>query len=214
MKTLKTTIKELGIVNAEDVFKKIIRYKEDLVRNRKWGQLVSNNFEDVFEEMIKDTMFLIRLIEKKEMNRVVDIGSGGGIVGIPLGIACEWMEVTMIERSIRKSAFLAEQVSKLEIVNAKVICDDVKNIIGKEKYDIALTRGVGKIENIAGVALELLDIGGKYITIKGSEAEKEAGVAEESIEENGGRLIGIRRRIEGEEETKERAAIVVIEKVM
>lgn len=213
MEKIRKKIKELEISNDEDICKKLEIYSEDLMEKRKWGQLVSKKFEDKSEEMINDTLMLIDVIGKKGKERIVDIGSGGGIVGIPLSITCNEMEITMIERSKRKCAFLAEEIRKLEIRNALVICKDAREVIGKELFDISITRGVGKIEDTIEVALGLLEHGGRYITIKGSEAEEETDKAEEIIRNNGGMLVDIERKYE-EEEYRERTAIVVIEKVM
>lgn len=190
------------------------KYLEDIKRNRLWGNLVSKKFEERSSEMINDTLFLMNEIKNVKGKKIIDIGSGGGIVGITLGIIDKELKITLVERSKKKCAFLAEEVSKMDLKNVGIKCMNAEDMIGEEEYEVSITRGVGTIERVVGVGLALLKKGGVYITIKGNNAEEEVEAAKETIRENGGRLIKVERQMEGGEEERERTAIVVIEKMM
>lgn len=60
--------------------------------------------------------------------RVIDIGSGAGLPGIPLAIAREDLHVTLLEPLLKRSTYLAEVVDKLGLENVTVVRERAENL--------------------------------------------------------------------------------------
>ncbi len=78
--------------------------------------------------------------------RVVDIGSGAGFPGLPLAIAREGIEVTLVEPRAKRCTFLRHIVRTLGLGNVRVIEARIEDV-GGQTFDVATTRAVG---NFAG----------------------------------------------------------------
>lgn len=214
MGRLEFVMDEYGINNARDKEIKINKYIKQLLEKREWGKLVSKGFKENYEEMIEDSIVLAKIYKKGEKRTIVDIGSGGGIVGIPMSVICEDWDVTMVEISRKKSAFLAEMKSYLKLENAEILNMDAKKLIGVKEYDLSVTRAAGKIKDIVPLGLGLVKNEGKYLAIKGSDVDNEVKEAEVAIQANGGKIIEILGKGDIKKEERERVSLVVIEKVM
>ncbi len=61
-------------------------------------------------------------------DRLLDLGSGAGLPGIPLALAFPHHSVTLVERRQRRANFLRIVVSQLELTNVTVVLGDVKEL--------------------------------------------------------------------------------------
>lgn len=77
--------------------------------------------------------------------RVLDVGSGGGIPGIPWAIVRDDLEIQLLEPRLRKAAFLERAVLTLNIGNAGVFTGTLEEFARREvttPWTAAVTRGV------------------------------------------------------------------------
>lgn len=74
--------------------------------------------------------------------RVVDIGSGAGFPGLPLAIAREDLDVTLVEPRAKRCTFLRHVVRTLELGKVRVIEARIEDV-GGQTFDVATTRAVG-----------------------------------------------------------------------
>ena len=83
--------------------------------------------------------------------RLLDIGSGGGLPAIPLALACREIEITMVERNQTKAAFLEMALAKLDLNGAVKTIDllaETQIDPRKGKYDLATMRWVKATDSI------------------------------------------------------------------
>ena len=76
---------------------------------------------------------------------VVDLGSGGGLPGIPLAITNPQKQFLLVESNTKKASFLLNTVTKLNLHNTEVINDRIENIDSSnfpDRFDI-VSRAVG-----------------------------------------------------------------------
>ncbi|MCV7377179.1 16S rRNA (guanine(527)-N(7))-methyltransferase RsmG [Mycobacterium alsense] len=107
--------------------------------------------------------------------RVVDIGSGAGLPGIPLAIARPDLEIVLLEPLLRRSEFLSEVVGELglavEVVRGRAEEPWVRDRFGGR--DAAVSRAVAALDKLTKWSMPLLRPGGRMVAIKGERAPEE-----------------------------------------
>jgi 16S rRNA (guanine527-N7)-methyltransferase len=112
--------------------------------------------------------------------RVVDVGSGAGLPGIPLALARPDLTVTLLEPLARRVAFLTECVDRLGLERVTVVRGraeegPVRRDLGGA--DVVTARAVAPLDKLAGWCLPLLRPGGLLLAMKGSTAAEELAAA-------------------------------------
>lgn len=105
--------------------------------------------------------------------RVIDIGSGAGLPGIPLAIARPDLRVTLLEPLLKRSNYLAEITEKLGLGNVTVIRDRAENLGKDAKFDVVTSRAVAPLAKLARWSLPLCKPGGMMLAMKGASASEE-----------------------------------------
>jgi 16S rRNA (guanine527-N7)-methyltransferase len=107
--------------------------------------------------------------------RVVDVGSGAGLPGIPLAIARPDIRLSLLEPMARRVAWLQEAVETLgldvEVVRGRAEEPEVRRRLGGS--DIVTARAVAPLERLAKWCLPLLRPGGRMLALKGASAAEE-----------------------------------------
>ena len=105
-------------------------------------------------------------------DRVVDIGSGAGLPGIPLAIARPDLQVVLLEPLLRRSEFLNEAVAELGLA-VEVVRGRAEEPWVRERYggrDAAVSRAVAALDKLTKWSMPLLRPGGRMVAIKGERA--------------------------------------------
>jgi 16S rRNA (guanine527-N7)-methyltransferase len=121
--------------------------------------------------------------------RVADVGSGGGVPGIPLAIARGDLQVLLIESTRKKAAFLERAIADLALTNVRVSSDraeDVGQSDLRETFDVAIARAVATLDWLAEWCLPLVKVKGKVLAMKGKRAADELPAATRVIRQLGG----------------------------
>ncbi|MCJ7745222.1 MAG: class I SAM-dependent methyltransferase [Actinobacteria bacterium] len=202
------------VMGTKEKVKKIDEYLRLLSERREWAGLTSRGVSEDPVNAVVDSLGILSLLDSKEKRAVIDIGSGGGLVGVVISITCPDWEVVMAESSARKAVFLAEVIGSLGLGNAGVERERAENLSGRLMFDAAVGRAAGGLGSIAETALGLLLPGGLHIAIKGSRVENEVRNAIEAIEASGGELVGIEKPGYPDEfGIPDRVSLVVIRKI-
>ncbi|PZD73877.1 Ribosomal RNA small subunit methyltransferase G [Acaryochloris thomasi RCC1774] len=161
---------------------------------------------DFWEKHLWDSLAGVRpwLVEESSLPvvlpddcRVIDIGSGGGFPGLPVAIACSAWQVSLLDATRKKMAFLETVAQALGLANVKVICDRAESLgqdpAHRQQYDLALIRAVGPASVCAEYALPLLKLRGIAVLYRGQWSEDEAGALRAALEQLGGEIVETRR---------------------
>ena len=138
-----------------------------IVFNKSHNIFVRELAEEVFEKDILDCMPLIEKIKDNE--KILDMGSGGGFPGLLIAILRPNCEIHLLEKSQKKCYFLNKTIHKLGLLNAKTLNINIKpnNKIGA--YNLITSRAFSSTENTLNLSKTNLEIGGRYILLKGRE---------------------------------------------
>jgi 16S rRNA (guanine527-N7)-methyltransferase len=128
-----------------------------------------------------------------DRGELVDIGSGAGLPGIVLAMLRPGMRVILLEPLLRRSVFLEECLSQLDLPNATVVRARAEEMAGVIKADVATARAVAPLDRLAGWAAGLLRPGGQILAIKGQNAEEELSAARPVLSRLGARSAEVLR---------------------
>jgi 16S rRNA (guanine527-N7)-methyltransferase len=125
--------------------------------------------------------------------RVLDIGSGAGLPGIPLAIARPDLTVVLLEAMVRRVAWLQEVIAELglavSVYRGRAEDPAVRDQLGN--YDVVTARAVAPLGRLAGWALPLVAPGGRLLAVKGASAEQEVARDVEAVRAAGGAAVEI-----------------------
>jgi 16S rRNA (guanine527-N7)-methyltransferase len=105
--------------------------------------------------------------------RICDVGSGAGLPGIPLALALPQAQVTLLDASEKKAAFLRQAVIELGIENAQVACARVERWDPPARFDIVISRALAPLARFASLASHLVAAGGVLAAMKGADPRAE-----------------------------------------
>jgi 16S rRNA (guanine527-N7)-methyltransferase len=142
--------------------------------------------ETAWSRHILDSISLIPMLaDLDESARVIDVGSGGGLPGIPLAICMPHLRFTLLEATGKKAAFLERAASLLGLSNVDVIHDRAERAAHnrgsredrsagtREAFEAVVARAVGRLNSLAEITVPFAKIGGRVLLMKGEKAAEE-----------------------------------------
>jgi 16S rRNA (guanine527-N7)-methyltransferase len=134
-----------------------------------WPGLISGPAEP----LINDCLVLVEHLG--DARTVVDVGSGGGLPGLPLKIARPDLRVTLIEADQAKAAFLVQACSRLQLRDVDVVAaraeDAGHDPRSREKFDVAVARAVAPLPVLVELCLPFVAVGGRLLAQKTDKEE-------------------------------------------
>ena len=102
--------------------------------------------------------------------RVLDLGTGAGVPGIPLAICFPDIHVTLLDRSEKKTTFLRRVVTSLHLANGQPCCSTAEDLARclspAECFDVVVSRGVGSVSHLMRLTASILKPGGRLLLRK------------------------------------------------
>lgn len=98
---------------------------------------------------------------------LIDVGTGGGLPGIPLAIARPDLAVTLLDSSRKKTTFLAQAKAELALANVSVACTRVEDWHPPGPYDVVVSRAFAELADFVAGAKHLVAPGGALLAMKG-----------------------------------------------
>ena len=127
--------------------------------------------------------------------RLLDVGSGAGLPGVPLAIAHSGLSVTLLEATEKKAAFLQHLVDAFELPGVDVVTGRAETLARdvrlRERFDLVVSRAVAKLPVLVELTLPFCRVGGLVVAQKARGAEPEIEDAEPAIALLGGELRAI-----------------------
>jgi 16S rRNA (guanine527-N7)-methyltransferase len=99
--------------------------------------------------------------------RVLDVGSGAGLPGVPLALANLALHVTLLESNHKKAAFLRQAVADLALANAAVETQRVESWETPAQFDTIVSRAFAELGQFVAWTGRLLAAGGTLLAMKG-----------------------------------------------
>jgi 16S rRNA (guanine527-N7)-methyltransferase len=163
--SLREGLAELGLAVPAPASDQLLAYRDELAR---WGRV--HNLTSVREP---ERMVPVHLLDSLALSphvrgpRLADVGSGGGLPGVPLAIVHPGLEVRLIEPRAKRAAFLAHVVRILGLRNVIVERSRVEDVPRGAGFDTVTTRAFGTLAEFVRAAAHLRGTGGCLLAAKG-----------------------------------------------
>lgn len=173
---------------------------------KKWSKGMNltgiHDERDQVVALILDSLAVVPVLNEKM--RVMDLGSGAGLPGIPIKVALPGIEMVLVESRQKRAIYLKEAIRKLELSGIVVhhgrseemagspLPAETSESIKDEVFDAILARAVGKLGEISRMVSGLLAEGGLLIAMKGPDPRAELEDSKEEVEKHGLALEEVR----------------------
>ena len=188
-KTLRAGLARLGLQPTEEQIGQLLAYAGAMLeKNRVMNLTAITEPEQVAELHLVDSAALLKSAPFAG-RRVIDVGCGAGLPGVPLKILEPGMELTLLDSLGKRMDWLRAVLPELgvqaEVVTARAEEEALRR---REQYDVAVSRAVARLNVLAELCLPFVRVGGVFLAMKGAAAEEELHEAERAIRLLGGEV--------------------------
>jgi 16S rRNA (guanine527-N7)-methyltransferase len=218
MEKLEAGAEKLGLqLSPAQVEQFQVYYQELIDWNRRLNLTAITDYEEVQVKHFLDSLTVVLALERslgKDM-KLIDVGTGAGMPGIPLKIVWPDTKVVLLDATKKKSGFLEHIIRRLELKGVEIVVGRAEDIAHqpnyRQQFDLVLSRAVAALTTLVELTLPFCAVGGRFIAQKKGDIEEELQATKRAISLMGGRLTDV-KKIELPEFTDERW-LVVIDKV-
>jgi 16S rRNA (guanine527-N7)-methyltransferase len=183
-----------GALFADDRLALAHRYAERLAGDGVLRGLIGPREADrLWERHLLNSAVLTDLLPAAA--RVVDVGTGAGLPGIPMAIRRPDLRVDLVEPMQRRVNFLREVVAELDLAGTvRVVrgrADDPEVVRSVGAADWVVARAVAPLDRLVRWCLPLLSVSGRLLALKGVGAADEAAQHEAAVREVGARVVAV-----------------------
>jgi 16S rRNA (guanine527-N7)-methyltransferase len=218
MEKLSSGATELGLpLNPRQLEQFAIYYQELISWNRRVNLTRITDYDEVQVKHFLDslTAVLTYPVTNGTDFRLIDVGTGAGMPGLPVKILLPEVRLVLLESVAKKTAFLRHLRDRLKLDDVEIMAGRAETLAHQQEYreafDLVLARAVAPLATLVELTLPFCTVGGVFIGQKKGDIELEVSQAGGAIGLLGGRLREI-RQIELAHFTEPRQ-LVVIDKV-
>jgi 16S rRNA (guanine527-N7)-methyltransferase len=156
----------MGLSLSASMHSKLIAYLHLL---QKWNRVHNLTAVRDPEQMVVlhllDSLSVVPHLAGK--HTLLDVGTGAGLPGIPLAIACPDLKISLLDSNHKKTTFLQQAKTELALANCTVVCERVESWKPGKVFDAVVSRAFSELSDFVIQAGHLLAPGGEMLAMKG-----------------------------------------------
>jgi 16S rRNA (guanine527-N7)-methyltransferase len=168
---LRQGIADLGLALPQSTTGRLLDY---LALLAKWNRVY--NLTAIREEtkwVSHHLLDSLAVVPHLPAGRLVEVGSGAGLPGIPIALACPDRQVTLLDSNQKKGAFLIQSSTELALANVKVVTARSESYRPDHDFDVVISRAFSSIADFIRLAGHLCGPGGVLAAMKGAHPDAE-----------------------------------------
>ena len=167
--TLAAGLTALGIALPEAAQLKLLAFRDLLLKwNRTYNLTALRDPQQAISHHLLDALAILPHVGA---GTLLDVGSGGGLPGIPLAIARPDLSVTLVDAVQKKATFLQQVAIELELKSVAVHHARVEEMRGQ--YAQISSRAFAELARFVSLTHHLLAPGGRWLAMKGARPDDE-----------------------------------------
>ncbi len=176
----------VGLDITDSQFKKLSQYVDLLKKkNEELNLTAITDIQQIWIKHILDSLMAVPFFKVESGMQVMDIGTGGGLPGIPLAILFPSVNFTLADSVQKKITAVEEFAHELNLKNVRCIAERAE-ILGHDKahrdqYDLVLTRAFAPLRILIELTVPLIHLYGNVIAYKGPEYISELSASQNAI---------------------------------
>lgn len=163
---LRDGLSELRLPCTEDAVQKLAQYIELLSKwNRVYNLTAVRDSRQMVDLHVLDSASVVHRLAG--VTRLLDVGTGAGLPGIPLAVLRPDVRVTLLDTVAKKTTFVRQAINELKLNNAAVVTDRVEKYRPPELFEVVISRAFSDLKDFVENAGHLLERGGQMFAMKG-----------------------------------------------
>jgi 16S rRNA (guanine527-N7)-methyltransferase len=156
---------QLNLTLSESQCQQLVTYLECLAQwNKAYNLTAIKQYDKMLSHHIADSLSIAPYIEGQ---RILDVGTGAGLPGIPLAVLYPEKQFTLLDSVGKKIRFLREIVRKLNLTNVTLVESRVENFSCPDLFDMIVARAVATVNKIVQQSAHVLRRDGCFVLQKG-----------------------------------------------
>lgn len=178
--TLAEGLTGLGLSLPDEASRRLLAYVELLMKwNRTYNLTAIREPERMVSHHLIDSLSVLPHLPGGSL---VDVGSGGGLPGIPIAIAQPHRRVTLNDSNHKKGAFLQQAAIELGLANVEVHVGRAEEWRPAERFDGAISRAFAELADFLAACRHLVAPGGFFAAMKGLHPHEELAKAPAEVQ--------------------------------
>ena len=170
-------MEEWGLKLDEEALNTLSEYANHLSEYNEANVIGTRDRERILHEHILDCLSCFLFEPLSEAGTIVDVGSGGGLPGIPLKLCSPGSMLTCVEATGKKALFLEKLVEAMVLHGVKVVNDRAealgRNPEYRERYDVATARALAPLPELVEYCVPYVKQGGHVVAMKARPGKEE-----------------------------------------
>ncbi|HLF70763.1 MAG TPA: 16S rRNA (guanine(527)-N(7))-methyltransferase RsmG [Dehalococcoidia bacterium] len=188
-----------AILRLDDATLERLRLFRDRIAGAGFNLVSTRDRALIERRHIVESLAFGRLLDERGLlpagAKVLDIGAGAGLPGLPLRLAWPSLRIALLESSAKKARFIESAAQALDLDDVDVLDGRAEDIARdpahREAYDLVVVRAVAPLAVLIEYALPFLRVGGRLAALKGPAAESEVEAAAAAVRELNGRIVEV-----------------------
>jgi len=164
-KILVSGLEALNLSLSDDKIEQLLDFIKLIEKwNKAYNLTAIRDREAMVRLHLLDSLAIVPFIEGR---RVIDIGTGAGLPGIPLAIYFPEIEFVLLDSNAKKTRFVQQAILELKLKNTSVCHSRVEQYHPEKSFDTAITRAFAGLSDIVELTAHLLSKDGVLLAMKG-----------------------------------------------
>ncbi len=196
MKNFISKMEKLNIEITDEMAEKFENYYKLLVEKNKVMNLTAiTEYDEVLLKHFYDSLSIVRTMDIKNVEKVIDVGTGGGFPGIPLKIVFPHLKITLLDSLNKRIVWLNEVIEELDLKDIKAYHGRAEEFGHKddyrEQYDLCVSRAVANLSTLSEYCIPFVKKNGYFVSYKAATVNEEVETAKKSVKILGGEIKDI-----------------------